>query len=40
MRLLFVFAGALLMALGLAVQAVPAVRRLKDDVPDYAAAAA
>jgi MFS family permease len=39
MGLMFVVAGALVLALSLAVYAIPAVRRLEDDLPDFAAAA-
>jgi hypothetical protein len=40
MGLMFVATGALVLALSLAVYAIPAVRRLEDDLPDYAPAAA
>jgi DHA3 family macrolide efflux protein-like MFS transporter len=40
MGLMFVAAGALLLALSLAVYAIPAVRRLEDDLPDHAPARA
>lgn len=40
MGMMFVLAGALVLALSLAVYAVPAVRRLEADLPDHAAAAA
>jgi hypothetical protein len=36
MALMFAVAGALIVALSLAVYAVPAVRRLEADLPDYA----
>jgi hypothetical protein len=39
MGLMFVLAGALIVALSVAVYAVPAVRRLEKDLPDHAAAA-
>jgi hypothetical protein len=35
MALMFAVAGALIVALSLAVYAIPAVRRLEADVPDY-----
>jgi DHA3 family macrolide efflux protein-like MFS transporter len=38
--LMFVVAGALILAISLAVYAVPAVRRLETDLPDHVAAAA
>ncbi len=40
MGMMFVVAGALVLALSLAVYAVPTVRRLEADVPDHAATAA
>jgi hypothetical protein len=40
MGMMFVMAGALVLALSLAVYAIPAVRRLEADLPDHAAAAA
>ena len=40
MGLMFVLAGALVLALSLAVYAIPSVRRLEDDLPDHGAAAA
>jgi MFS family permease len=40
MGLMFVVAGAMILALSVAVYAVPAVRRLEKDLPDHAAAAA
>jgi len=40
MGLMFVAAGALVLALSLAVCAIPAVRRLEADLPDHVAAAA
>jgi DHA3 family macrolide efflux protein-like MFS transporter len=40
MGLIFVVAGALILVLSLAVYAIPAVRRLEDDLPDHAPAGA
>jgi DHA3 family macrolide efflux protein-like MFS transporter len=40
MGMMFVVAGTLILALSLAVNAIPAVRRLEADLPDHAAAAA
>jgi hypothetical protein len=40
MGLMFVVAGALLLVASLAVYAIPAVRRLEDDLPDHAPAGA
>jgi MFS transporter, DHA3 family, macrolide efflux protein len=40
MGLMFVVAGVLILALSLAVYAIPAVRRLEADLPDHVAAAA
>jgi len=40
MGMMFVVAGALILALSLAVYAIPAVRRLESDLPDHAAAVA
>jgi MFS family permease len=40
MGMMFVVAGVLVLALSLAVYAIPAVRRLEADLPDHAAAAA
>jgi len=40
MGMMFVVAGALILALSLAVYAIPAVRRLEADLPDHAAVAA
>ena len=40
MGMMFVVAGALILALSLAVYAIPAVRRLEADLPDYEAAPA
>jgi MFS transporter, DHA3 family, macrolide efflux protein len=40
MGMMFVVAGALVLALSLAVYAIPAVRRLEADLPDHEAAAA
>ena len=39
MGLMFAIAGALIVALSLAVYAIPAIRRLERDLPDYTAAA-
>jgi MFS family permease len=40
MGLMFVLASALILALSLAVYAIPAIRRLEADLPDHAAASA
>ena len=40
MGLMFVVAGALILAISLAVYAIPAIRRLEADMPDYEAAPA
>jgi len=40
MGMMFVVAGLAILALSLAVYAIPAVRRLEADIPDHAAAAA
>jgi MFS transporter, DHA3 family, macrolide efflux protein len=40
MGMLFVVAGVLILAISLAVYAIPAIRRLEADMPDYEAAAA
>jgi hypothetical protein len=39
MGMMFVVAGVAILALSLAVYAIPAVRRLEADLPDHAAAA-
>jgi hypothetical protein len=40
MGLMFVLSGVAIVALSLAVYAIPAVRRLETDLPDHAAVAA